>query len=546
MDQQSAKGTMVTREESRSIGNEKIADEWSIIIHQGSSSNSREISENERRWLCSFEKIRGCIDSSQKPKIQMVPEMHREIESNIKCYKPLVASIGPFHHGKSKLEHMEKYKKQLAVQFADQNSTKERPEGVLPWLPTVSVSIDELYRSVKNIVPNVRECYADELIKDYSEEEFAQMMFLDGCFILQYIHCIVTGNYKELQMKSHDIAFIRRDLFLLENQIPFEVLQVLMSCKFKNNVGMEMIKMFISSAHTKPPQRQGFIQSIKDFFLDFFGGVISSVETKQGKGPHPESYTCTQKVMNFLGKICNGEGPSLTKQESTKNRLPAHLLDLLKTHLIDTKAFSKGGCYLRGEWCSYRSAMELRRAGIRFRPGKSRRLSDIKFNSFHCSAVLTLPPITIDDSTKSEFLNLVAYEACPDTPDDFGITSYLSFMDSLIDHAEDVKELRSQGILLNFLGSDQEVADLFNEIARDLVPNPHAFVDVKDKIEEHYNDKGKIWIAEWKNTHFNTPWTVFAFIAALFVICLQVSDTILAGLQAHSALHPNPTPCQHC
>ncbi|XP_047262107.1 uncharacterized protein LOC124895721 [Capsicum annuum] len=186
-----------------------------------------------------------------------------------------------------------------------------------------------------------------------------------------------------------------------------------------------------------------------------------------------------------------------------KNRLPAHLLELLKIHLIDPNAFSEGGCYLRGEWCPYRSAMELRRAGICFMPGKSRRLSDVKFTSFHCSGQLTLPPITIDDSTKSEFLNLVAYEACPDTPDDFGITSFLTFMDSLIDHAEDVKELRSKGILLNFLGSDQEVADLFNEIARDLVPNPHAYVDVKDKIVKHYYSKSKIWIAEWKNTHLN-------------------------------------------
>ncbi|KAM3363872.1 protein like [Capsicum galapagoense] len=527
MDKQSAKRTMVTNEEGRSIGiNEIFADECRITIHQDSISNSQEISENERQWLHTLEKRRGDIGSLQKPKIQKVPKMHREIEANIRCYEPLVVSIGPFHHGKPKLQLLEKHKELLAIQFADQDSTKERPEGVLKWLPTTSVSIDVLYKKVKNIMPNVRECYDDEVIKKYSHEEFAQMMLLDGCFILQYFHCIVTGNYKELKMKSHDIAFIRRDLFLLENQLPFEVLQVLMSCKFKNNDGMGMIKKFISSAHIKQTPPHGFIQIIKEFFLEVFGG-----------SPHPERCTCTRKVMNFFRKICGGEESSDTKQESMKIRLPAHLLELLKTYRIDPKAFSEGGCYLTGEWCSYRSAMELRRAGIHFRPGKSRRLSDVKFTSFHCSGQLTLPPITIDDSTKSEFLNLVAYEACPDTPDDFAITSYLSFMDSLVDQPEDVKELRSKGILLNFLGSDQEVADLFNEIARDLVPNPHAYVDVKAKIENHYNNKGKIWIAEWKNTHFNTPWTVVAFIAALFVICLQVSDTLLAGVQTYYATH---------
>ncbi|KAF3672806.1 hypothetical protein FXO37_07322 [Capsicum annuum] len=113
-------------------------------------------------------------------------------------------------------------------QFADQDSTKERPEVVLPWCSTNSVSIDELYRKVKNVMPNVGECYADESIKDLSDVEFTQMMFLDGCFILQYIYCIVTGNIKQQQMKSHDRAFTRRNLFLLENQLPFEVLRELM------------------------------------------------------------------------------------------------------------------------------------------------------------------------------------------------------------------------------------------------------------------------------------------------------------------------------
>ncbi|XP_059295408.1 UPF0481 protein At3g47200-like [Lycium ferocissimum] len=510
MDKQSAKEIMIAREEG-SMDNEIFADEWSTSINsQEISENERQwlssLGENERQWLRSLEKIGGnpANGSSQKPKIQTVPRLDPEIQSNVSCYAPLVVSIGPIHHWNSQLQPMEKYKKLLALEFADQDSKKERHEWVSPLLSTDAVSIDELYIRVKNIVPDVRECYED-LNKYYSDEEFTQMMFLDGCFILQYFHCIVTGNAKELKMKSHDIAFIRRDLFLLENQLPFEVLQVLMSCKFKNNVGMEMIKTFISSAHEKPHQGHGFIQCIKDFFPDFF---------------------LTQKVMNFLGKICQGEGPSPTKQKSVKTPLPYHLLELLKTHLIDPKAFSKDGCYLRGELCSYRSAIELKKAGIHLRRGKSRRFSDILFNSFHFSSVLTLPPITIDDSTKSEFLNLVAYEAFPDTPDDFGVTSYLCFMDSLIDNVEDVKELKSKGILVNFLRTDQEVADLFHEIARDLVPNPYAFVDVKKQIENHYKDKGKIWIRELNYA-----------IAAKFIISLQVASIILAGIQTYYAAH---------
>ena len=130
---------------------------------------------------------------------------------------------------------------------------------------------------------------------------------------------------------------------------------------------------------------------------------------------------------------------------------------------------------------------------------------------------------------KSILLNLVAYETCPDAPDDFGVTSYICFMDSLIDHAEDIMVLRSKGILLNFLGSDQEVADLFNAIGKDLVPNPYAYADVKRRIERHYRNKLKIWMAEWLHTHFCSPWTVLAFIAASFAIFLSLMQTYYAA-----------------
>ncbi|KAM3288691.1 hypothetical protein P3S67_022121 [Capsicum chacoense] len=164
MDTQSSKGTMVTREEGTSIGDENFVDESSIIIHQDSISNSQEIRENERQWIKSLEKRRGDIGSLQKPKIQKVPKKLHEIESNVRYYEPLVFSIGPFHHGKPELQLMEKHKELLAVQVADQDSTKERREGILRWLPTNSVSIDELYEKVKNIMHNVRGYYDEELI----------------------------------------------------------------------------------------------------------------------------------------------------------------------------------------------------------------------------------------------------------------------------------------------------------------------------------------------------------------------------------------------
>ncbi|KAJ0079963.1 hypothetical protein Patl1_22855 [Pistacia atlantica] len=262
-------------------------------------------------------------------------------------------------------------------------------KGVNPKL------LEELYQKVSRLAIDAKQCYTDlsEVAKkdedtdqssvakknedtdhgSVADEEFSQMMFLDACFILQFIYCIVKNEPKALKMKSNMIALVQRDLFLLENQIPFQLLNEL---SFESKFGDE----------------------------------------------------------NEKQELLNNEG--------------------------------------------------AKAAGIHFRPSETNRFADVVFQTGYL-AVLKLPPIYIDDSTKSMLLNMVAYESSPNGPDDFGVSSYVCLMDSLIDHAEDVEELRSKGILLNFLGSDQQVADLFNEIADNLMSHPYAYAAVKDDIEKH-------------------------------------------------------------
>ncbi|RYR74274.1 hypothetical protein Ahy_A02g008925 [Arachis hypogaea] len=77
---------------------------------------------------------------------------------------------------------------------------------------------------------------------------------------------------------------------------------------------------------------------------------------------------------------------------------------------------------------------------------------------------LMLPGTVINDLTPYLYHNLIAYEMCPAFNHDFEFFSYFSLMDSLIDDAEDVKDLRAAGVLQNLLGSDEDVAKLFNEL----------------------------------------------------------------------------------
>ncbi|KAF5932348.1 hypothetical protein HYC85_028519 [Camellia sinensis] len=388
-------------------------------------------SDVDDEWLESI--MNEGESSSSHKKLPKVPEMLQQTESNKKCYEPEVVSICPYHHNKAKLKSFEK----LKVRF-----TKEYVNSYKP-----KTSATALYKQVADVAGEARNCYAEDATKSFDDRDFTLMMFLDGCFILQYIHYMNDEEEEaKMKMKNHEKAFVQRDLFLLENQLPFKVLQALMTMnsEFAGEKGLELINKFIQN--TRP--------------------ILLALKTEEEATP------------------------TFSKNSSTKRE--------------------------RNNWYSYRSVQELKTAGINFRPNKKGRfVTGVRYEPLFIKAILRLPPMTIDDSTQSLLLNLVAYEMSPDSPNDFEVT--VIYM-----------ELRKNGILLNYLGSDEEVAGLFNEIAKNLVPNPDAYKDVIDQIEKHYKNKVRLWMTEWLHTHFDTPWTILAFLGAILAIVLSFIQTYIA------------------
>ncbi|XVE84617.1 hypothetical protein DITRI_Ditri17bG0026900 [Diplodiscus trichospermus] len=76
---------------------------------------------------------------------------------------------------------------------------------------------------------------------------------------------------------------------------------------------------------------------------------------------------------------------------------------------------------------------------------------------------------------------------CPDFKNDFAVSGYLSFISFLFQTADDVKELRATDTLHNYLGNDEEVADLFRKISRDLVPNLQIYRHLFEDIQMYCN-----------------------------------------------------------
>ncbi|KAJ0715331.1 hypothetical protein HanPI659440_Chr13g0499891 [Helianthus annuus] len=129
-------------------------------------------------------------------------------------------------------------------------------------------------------------------------------------------------------------------------------------------------------------------------------------------------------------------------------------------------------------------------------------------------------------------LNLVAYEMGSNDTNESWVTSYICLLNSLIDHAEDVKVLRRAGILDNQLRSDEEVARLFNEIRKDLVPNNFVYSDARTAIQKHYERKSNTWISQLKHEYIKSRWpfvALFAGVLGFFLAVFKLTFRFLAA-----------------
>ena len=128
--------------------------------------------------------------------------------------------------------------------------------------------------------------------------------------------------------------------------------------------------------------------------------------------------------------------------------------------------------------------------------------------------------------TKSLFLNLIAFEQCHiDSSND--ITSYIIFMDNLIDSHEDVSYLHYCGIIEHWLGSDAEVANLFNRLCEEVVfDTEDSYLSrLSAEVNRYYNQKWNAWRAALKHKYFNNPWAVVSFCAAVILLVLTLCQS---------------------
>ncbi|KAJ1273047.1 hypothetical protein BS78_06G250300 [Paspalum vaginatum] len=488
-----------------------------------------------------------CDEGADSCTIYRVQQHIREVDKF--SYEPLILSIGPYHHGASALQAVEREK----LSYLDYILKLNCEKGLLDYLT-----------ELRKIAKHARLCYAEDIKMD--GEEFLEMLLLDGCFILTEM-----GGTKELferlqqrsgtdscdsrtaqdsgtQMTSHvegangnqaqtsndgsnqngvtDCSqyddtigpwferYACHDLFLLENQIPFFVVKKI----------FELVAC------------QGTVTPFTD-------EIAKGIETALRWYPKSIQESCRPKEFCHLLHLCHMYfRPTVKKEDNYHYQVGPRYIDrflsfgrnyLRIRNLHDdnerdiraSSANEQGGQQLN----RWRRAAQYLEAGIKFMKleydkTNPHSLLDIQFKN----GVMKMPCLVVDEYTGGFFRNLIAFEqTCPQYGDDF--TAYIVFLSQLITMPEDVAILGQRNIIEHHLDSDDQVSDLFTMLSKDVVFDFNGNYYLKSlclTMEAHYQSRINRWMAWLLLNHFSNPWLALAAFATVIVLVCTIVQTI--------------------
>ncbi|KAL4019901.1 UPF0481 protein [Cucumis melo var. makuwa] len=414
--------------------------------------------------------------------IYKVPHYLKDGED--KAVVPQIISLGPYHHGKRRLRQMERHKWRSLYHILERSKHD------------IKLYLD----AMKELEERARNCYEGPF--SFSSNEFVEMMVLDGCFVLELFRGAAEG-FKQLGYPRNDPIFamrgsmhsIQRDMIMLENQLPLFVLDRLLELQLgdyyqKGLVAELALRFFDPLTPNDEPLTKSSLNKLESSL-----GNTTAFD--------PLGYQDGLHCLDVFRRSLLRSGPKLAPKVWMKRRSHANrVADKRRQQLIHC-------------------VKELKDAGIRFKKKKTDRFWDINFNN----GVMEIPRLLIHDGTRSLFLNLIAFEQCHlDCSND--ITSYVVFMDNLIDSHEDVAYLHYCGIIEHWLGSDEEVADLFNRLCQEVVYdiNDSYLSQLSEDVNRYYNHRWNAWRATLKHNYFSNPWAIISLIAAVVLLLLTFAQ----------------------
>jgi hypothetical protein len=382
-------------------------------------------------------------------------------------------------------------------------------------------SVDDVYAKIISIASNARRCYAadDAKVKGLSDAEFATMMFLDGCFLLW----LMAGSADDPLLRRCAISAgpsFLKDISMLENQIPWLVLEAL----------MEFWPVDVDSFV--------YAKMMDGFLLRAKGKMVPSWIMRSQRFLHTFLEKCRHVVVPGQNTNTEGEAKSITSHG--RNFRPPHLLGLMRFILMHGMPPQERGSEDRDNsderWPTIvsSSALDLAQIGVKVTVSTAGRFADMNVRKKCVFGELSLSPVFINDVIACYLVNLVALEAAGASTassfmsDGYVVSSYLSVLAMLMDGEQDVHELRRRGVLSSHFSNTQMLA-FFKGFGQHLRLGYNYFCIVGD-IEE-YMRRRPVRIAVHKFVYNNYK---------IIVAVLSIASVLVGIFKAIYSLKQQP------
>ncbi|XP_068639628.1 UPF0481 protein At3g47200-like [Aristolochia californica] len=345
----------------------------------------------------------------------------------------------------------------------------------------------------------------EEIAKWYSDKgettaDFPQFLglLLSGCFIIDLFH---KWHWNEFSSKEdpeccHQWASeLWVDLLLVENQIPLFILQDVINTSIQEDIAFLTLEKLVYYYYKEfvPLRKQPLPREALARFCC--------------QATPPTGDTQFVRLMNYLERIVNA--------------IPG------VWQAIFYKYFRKSQLLIT----AVPTATRLQQAGIKFKPvGGKGFVAEFKHG------VLRLPRLHVRRNTGKLLANLIAWEKCHHGAVKYFI-NYAIFMDYLVNTSKDIEILIQNKVLEHSLGTDEEVASVFNNLGKNLVytinEEDKEEYDFLPQISKDLNNYCKInwhrWMSNLMSDYFKSPWSIISVIAGLLLILLTMAQTFFSA-----------------
>ncbi|XP_078168988.1 UPF0481 protein At3g47200-like [Carex rostrata] len=475
---------MLKLNKNSSIHKETLMEEAQIVVVEEASRLSKSMQHK-------LDTLWGQPNEIEQFTIFRAPCHIRESDKDL--FEPLAVSIGPFHRHNRRVQAMEEKKWRFLRDFLSRGN---------------HISLDLCISEMKLLEERTRRCYSEMVNID--SNGFVEMMLLDGCFVLEYFLKEKEGRFDSILEVGWNCVFIDSDLLLLENQIPFFVVEKLCEIGVKQENVIDLIKKSVVTRSIK--------RGLKCNPL-----IIPNPPDQI----HHLVHLCYSHLVPNAGKLAVSSSTSfLLTRVFSSNRIKILLLRFFLWVLRIRFSGSTFSDFTRNVSSSViPCATQLHDAGIKFRPKDNpQHMFDISF----VDGVLEIPMLEIAGWSKTFIANLVAYEQC--IHERQHLSSFASFLDSLINTEKDVMILQQCKIIKNELGSEEELTHFINQVCQGVVFNycddflAELIKEVNIYCESSWNKHRARLIRDY----FSSPWAAISLVAALVLLVLTFVQSFFA------------------